>query len=164
MCGVTGRIGSALRPPLSAVRRIFSDKSLMSPVARLRLVQVGCIVLVLACMSLIYLRRSPEEVAFSARHWIVLVAAIWSAISGFTIQRRIIHGRPSRSGKSTPFARWRAGHIARLWTASSLGPWAVVLSDMGGPHLIVNALFAVGLVLLLFWSPGAVPEQSQTNS
>ena len=131
----------------------------MSPVARLRLVQLGCIVLVLLSMGLIYYRRNPEEVRLTARHWIVMVAAIWSATSGFTIQRRIVHRQPSRFGKSTPFTRWRAGHIFRLWTASSLGGWAVVLSDDGGPHLVVNAFFAIGLLLLLFWSPGIVPDQ-----
>ena len=97
------------------------------------------------------------------RHWMLMVGAAWSAISGFTFQRRIVRRRPSRSGKSTPFTRWRAGHIIRLWTATSLSLWAVVLSDWGGPHLVVNALFAMGLVLLLFWSPGAVPNESEVN-
>lgn len=131
----------------------------MSPVARLRLAQRGCIVLVLACVSLIYFRQNPNEVPLTTRHWIVMAGAIWSAISGFSFQHRIVRKRPSRSGRSTPFTRWRAGHITRLWTAASLGPWAVVLSDWGGPHLVVDAFFAIALVLLLIWSPGAVPEQ-----
>jgi predicted transcriptional regulator len=130
----------------------------MSPVARLRLLQLGCIALVLACMALVYWRHSLQEVPLSARHWIVMIAAAYSAIWGFTMQRRIVHGRPSRSPKSTPFTRWRAGNIIRLWSATSLGASAVVLSDWVCPHLVVNAIFAIGLVLLLFWSPGAVPE------
>ena len=113
-------------------------------------------------MALIYRRHNRDEVPLTARHWIVMAAAAWSAISGFTIQRRIIHGRRSR--QSTPFTRWRAGHMARLWTATSLGPWAVVLSDWGAPHLVVDAFFAIGLVLLVVWSPGATPDQSQINS
>ena len=135
----------------------------MSPVLRLRLLQLGCVVLFLACMALIYWRHNPVEVPMETRHWMLMVGAAWSAISGFTFQRRIVRRRPSRSGKSTPFTRWRAGHIIRLWTATSLSLWAVVLSDWGGPHLVVNALFAMGLVLLLFWSPGAVPNESEVN-
>lgn len=136
----------------------------MSPIARLRLLQLGCIALLLACMALIYLRRNPDEIPMGTRHWVVIVGAVWSASAGFTIQRRMARGRPSRSGKSTPFTRWRAGHILRLWTATSLAFWAVVLSDWGGPHLVVNALFAIGLVLLLFWSPGAVPDGPEIKS
>lgn len=132
----------------------------MSPVARLRLVQIGCIAMVLACMSLTYMRRNPVEVPLTTRHWVVIVAAIWSAVSGFTLQRRFVHRRPLRSAKSTPFTRWRAGNIARLWTAMNVGLAAVLLSDWGGQHLVVNALFAIGLVLLLFWSPGIVPDQA----
>jgi hypothetical protein len=98
------------------------------------------------------------------RHWIVIVGAVWSATSGFTIQHRIVHGRQHRSRKSTPFTRWRAGHIFRLCTATNVGLCAILLSDWGGPHLVVNALFATGLVLLLFWSPGAVPDGSEINS
>lgn len=136
----------------------------MGAVSRLRLFQLGCIALFLPCMGLIYWRHNPAEVPLGTRDWVVIVGAVWSAGAGFTIQRRIVRGRPSRSGKSTPFTRWRAGHIIRLWTATSLAFWAVVLSDWGGPHLMVNALFAIGLVLLLFWSPGAVPDGSEINS
>ena len=135
----------------------------MSPVARLRLIQLGCIALEIACMALTYWRHNPYEVPLTARHWIVMAGAAWSAISGFTIQRRMVHG-PLRPGKSIAFRRWKLGNIIRLWTATSLGFWAVVLSDWGGPHLVVNALFAIGLVLLLFWSPDAVPGESEINS
>jgi len=113
-------------------------------------------------MALIGLRRNPDEIPLTARHWIVMAGGLYSAIAGFTVQRRIVHG-PSRSGKSIAFRRWRLGHIIRLWTATSLGFWAIVLSDWGGPHLVVNGFFAVGLVLLLLWSPGAVPDDSEIN-
>ena len=134
----------------------------MGGVTRLRLLQLGCIVLFLSCMALIYWRRNPAEVPLGTRHWIVIVGVVWSAASGFTIQRRIVKGRPRRSSRSTPFTRWRAGHIIRLWTATSLGFWAVVLSDWGGPRLVVNAFFAIGLVLLLIWSPGPAPPETQS--
>ena len=90
-----------------------------------------------------------------------MVAAVWTAISGFTIQRRIVN-RPARSrrpsSKSTPFTRWPAGHIVRLWTAMTVGLWALLLSVFAGPPLAVNALFALGLLLLLVWTPSDVPD------
>jgi hypothetical protein len=90
-----------------------------------------------------------------------MVAGVWTAISGITIQRRIVN-RPASSrrpsSKSTPFTRWRAGHIVRLWTAMTVGPWALLLSVFAGPPLAVNALFALGLLLLLVWTPGGVPD------
>ena len=135
----------------------------MSPVARLRVLQLGCLALFLGCMALIYWRHHPAEVPMGTRHWVVIVGAVWSATAGFTIQRRIRHGGQRPSSKSTPLTRWRAGHIIRLWTATNLGSCAILLSDWGGPHLVVNALFAIGLVLLLFWSPGAVPDGSEIN-
>jgi len=103
----------------------------MSPVVKLHLAQLGCIVSVLAGVALAYWRHNPDEVPLTTRHWIVMVAAVWSAVSGFTLQRRIVNRRPSRSGRSTPFTRCRSGNIARLWTATSLGPWARCAQRLG---------------------------------
>src|SRR5450631_3030273 len=91
----------------------------LNAVARLRIVQFGCILMVLACIWVSRLGHREWQGSLAPRHWIVMVAAIWSAISGFTLQRRIVN-RPvnsRRPSKSTPFTRWRAGHIFRLWTA-----------------------------------------------
>ena len=100
-----------------------------------RLVQLGCIVLVLACMGLVYWRRNPVGVAMSARHWLVIVAALWTGFSGFSFQRRMLNppARATGSVRSTPFTRWRAGHLVSLWTAMSVGVWTVLLSDFAGP-------------------------------
>jgi hypothetical protein len=129
---------------------------------RLRVVRVACIVLVLACVGVSRLGHHVWLGTVTTAHWFVIVAAIWSAISGFTLQRRILN-RPARprkpSSTSTPFTRWRAGHIARLWTATAVGMWALLLGEFAGPPWLVNIFFAVGLLLLLVWTPGAVPAQ-----
>lgn len=131
----------------------------MSETMRLRFVQLGCILLVLACVGLVHWRRNPDEVALTARHWIVIVGAIWTGISGFTLQRRILN-RPVRSSRSTPVSRWKAGNLFRLWTATTVGVCAVVLSDWGGPRWIINGFFVISLVLLVFWSPGSMPNHT----
>lgn len=133
----------------------------MNETARLRLVQLGSVVLVLACIALVYWRRNPAAVAISARHWLVIVAALWTGLSGFSFQRRMLN-RPARatgSPRSTPLTHWRAGHLVRLWTAMSLGVWAVLLSDLAGPRWMVNALLAIALLLLVLWSPGPIRDQ-----
>lgn len=133
----------------------------MNEAACLRLVQLGCTVLVLASMGLVYWLRNPSEVAMSARHWLVIAAALGTAIFGFSFQRRMVN-RPARatgSLKSTPFTRWRAGHVVRLWTAMSVGLWAVLLCDLAGPRWMVNAFLAIALLFLLLWSPGSVRDR-----
>ena len=135
----------------------------MNAATRLRIVQIVCILVVLACIWVSLLGRHEWQGTFAPRHWVVIVAAIWSAISGFTLQRRIVN-RPTRSLRpshsSTPFKRWRAGNIWRLWTAMIVGCWALLLAEFAGPPWLVNALFALGLLLLLVWMPGAVPDQT----
>jgi hypothetical protein len=110
----------------------------MSAGARqLRVMQIACILLVLACVGVSHLGQHVWLGTLTAPHWFVIVAAIWSAISGFTFQRRIVN-RPARSRRpsstSTPFTRWRAGHIGRLSSATAVGMWALLLSQFAGPR------------------------------
>jgi hypothetical protein len=134
----------------------------MNATSRLRVVQVGCALMVLAAIWVSRLRNHEWQGSLGPRHWIVILAGIWTAISGFTLQRRIVNRPVSsrRTSKSTPFTRWRAGHIFQLCTAMSVGLWALLLSEYAGPPMIVNALFALSLLLLLIWTPGPVPDQA----
>ncbi|MGA1986756.1 MAG: hypothetical protein ABSG72_10845 [Candidatus Sulfotelmatobacter sp.] len=130
---------------------------------RLRILQWACILSVLACIWVSRLGRHEWQGSLTTRHWIVIVLAIWSAISGFTLQRRIVN-RPARSKKaaspSTAFSRWRAGHAARLWMAATVGYWALLLCEFAGPPWLVNVFFGLSLLLLLVWTPGVVPDQA----
>jgi hypothetical protein len=49
----------------------------------------------------------------------------------------------------------------RLASATSVGLWALILSENGGRAFAVNALFAVGMLLLLIWMPGATPDSTR---
>jgi FtsH-binding integral membrane protein len=133
------------------------------PEIQLRLVQAACVVMVLASIGVsLGVQRTPHGIM--SVHWLMIVLAIWSAVSGFTLQRRIVNG-PDRSQrrpkKSTPFTRWRAGNLARLSSAMSVGLWGLVLCEFGGPAWLVNTFFAIGLLLLLIWRPGASPAATQ---
>lgn len=46
-------------------------------------------------------------------------------------------------------------HLRQQWAL-----WALVLSENGGHVLLVNALFAIGVLLLLIWRPGTSPNSS----
>jgi len=131
-----------------------------TPERQLRLVQVACLLFVAVCIFVRHLVKRETQSAITPTQWLVIVAAIWSAVSGFTGQRRIVSARTRSqraSRRSTPFSRWRAGHLMRLWTATIVALWALVLHEIGGPSRLVDTFFAVGLLLLLVWRPGASP-------
>src|SRR5882762_6723282 len=132
----------------------------MNAERQLRLVQVACILLVVACILVTNFGKHERPDAITITQWLVIVSAIWTAVSGFTVQRRIVRPRPG-SGRSTPFSRWRAGHMLRLWSAAMVGAWALVLHEIGGPAWLVDTLFTLGLLLLLTWRPGASPATTQ---
>ncbi|SRR5438132_298240 len=135
-----------------------------TPERQLRLVQVACVLLVAACIFVRHLGRHETHHAIALSQLLVIVAAIWSAVSGFTGQRRIASA-PTRSQRlsrgSMPFSRWRAGHLMRLWSATAVGTWALVLHEIGGPSWLVDTLFGIGLLLLLIWRPGASPAPTE---
>jgi hypothetical protein len=135
----------------------------MNAIVRLRIIQVGCILMVLGCIWVSRSGHHEWQGSLEPRHWLVMVAAIWGAISGFTLQRRLV-GQPvnsRRPSRSTPFTRWRAGHIVRIWTAMTVGLGALLLSEFSGPPMMVNVLFALSLLLLLIWTPGPIPDQTK---
>src|SRR6266700_256685 len=119
------------------------------PERQLRLVQGGCILFLVVCIFLLHfgvfgsLEPAGREMNFM--QFLVIVGAIWSAVVGFTFQRRMTRSasRPQRpTAKSTPFTRWRAGHVMRLGSATSVGMWGLVLYYCCGPLWVVDAALA----------------------
>lgn len=79
------------------------------------------------------------------------------------MQRKLASTRQRTTAKSTPFTRWRAGNIIRLWTAASVGIWALVLAEFGASRILANVFFAVALLLLVLWTPGIVPTDTSAE-
>jgi hypothetical protein len=135
----------------------------MKPTRHLRVVQVACVLLTLGCVAVSRFGAHEGQGTLTAIDWFVVAAAIWSAISGFTLQRRIVN-KPALSRRSspalTPFTRWRAGNLARLCSATAVSVWALFLREEAGPPWLVDVLFAAGLLLLLVWKPGVAPAET----
>jgi hypothetical protein len=90
----------------------------------------------------------------------MIVGAIWSAIVGFTFQRKLNRTatKPQRVGaKSTPFTRWKTGHVMRLASATSVGTWGLALYYFQGPLWVVDTVLGLALILLLAWKPDTNP-------
>lgn len=134
----------------------------MNWTARLHLVQLAGILLLLECIRLSRSMGHEWKGTLTFTHGFLIVAGVWSGTLGFTVQRRIVNRPRKPSSTSTPFTRWRAGHLARLVMAYTVGlySWGVwILSEHTcRPPLAVNALFGLGLLLLLVWMPGRIPD------
>jgi hypothetical protein len=131
---------------------------------QLRLVQAGEILFIVVCFFVKRIGAVEIRNGLSSVHWLILVAAVWSAISGFTMQRRINRAQTrseSASRKSTPLGRWRTGHLIRLASATAVGVWGLLLHYFGGPDWLVNVLLGLAMLLLLIWKPGAAPAEIQ---
>jgi hypothetical protein len=131
----------------------------MAPERQLRIVQLGCALVLLECFKVARTIRVTHTSTLV--QWIVIAMALSCAVNGFLIQRVILRGpktRPGRSAKSTPFTRWRAGNIIRLAFATSVGLYGLILRVIGGPHWQANCLLALGMFLLLVWKPGQSPN------
>jgi membrane protein implicated in regulation of membrane protease activity len=135
-----------------------------SPERQLRLVQCGLIVYIVVCFFVKRIGRLETHDALSPIQWLIILAAIWSAISGFTVQRRINRTR-SRSQtqprRSTPVSRWRAGQLVRLMSATAVGLWGLLLHYTGGPEWLVNIFLGLAMLLLMIWRPGVTPAPAQ---
>jgi Na+/H+-translocating membrane pyrophosphatase len=132
-----------------------------------RLLQDGCLLFLVVWILLLHFGAlgslEPSGRELKLTQLLMLVGAIWSAVVGFTFQRKLtrIATRSRRSGtKSTPFTRWKAGHVMRLATATSVGTWGMALYYFHGTLWLVDTVLAVALILLVAWKPGASPNAS----
>jgi hypothetical protein len=97
----------------------------------------------------------------------IVCCAITSAIGGFIMQRMIMNtpDRPNALGQMpTPRGRWFSGHLFQLASAEFVALFGFVLRMLGGYSNVVIALFAGSLLLLVFWQPGEVPTENESQS
>lgn len=142
---------------LSHVHGGIENSFVTKPQRQLRLVQFACILLLVGCIVVAYIHEPQPRTNLGFGQGVVILLALWSAVGGFTTQRRLQRRNRTRSSKSTPFDRWKAGHIVRLWSAMTVGAWGLFLYEIRGPLWIADVLFALAMLLLLIWDPDAAP-------
>jgi hypothetical protein len=142
---------------------VTANQSFPMTARHLRIVQVVCILLALSGAWLIHHGKSTSNDVVTPVHWFIVLAAIYCATAGFTVQRRIIQApkRLQTTKSSTPLSRWRAGNLIRLSMATSVSLWGTVLSVYRGPTWLAFTFFALGLIQLLIWTPGNTPVMAQ---
>ena len=131
-------------------------------VRQLRAVQIFCLLLAgSACWLIAHTGEPRTNAEFGPMQWVIVLAAMYCAISGFTLQRFFSKERPQsrRGGTGSAPYRWSIGHLMRLATACSVAIWGAVTPILKGPLLMAYAFCGLGILLLLVWSPGAVPSQ-----
>jgi len=140
------------------------------PALQLRLVQGGCLLFIVLCVLFLHFgllgSLEPAGREIKLVQFLMIVGASWSAIVGFTFQSKLSRTakRPQRAGsKSTPFTRWKAGHVMRLASATSVGTWGLALYYFHGPLWVVDTVLAVALVLLIAWKPDPAPDDTVAN-
>ena len=131
-----------------------------------RLVQVFCILVVLACFQ-VALKRDKTSSEMTPVQWLSIAMGVWAIFSGFVLERKIVR-YPARvqrpATRSTPFSRWRAGNLVRVASATSVALWGLILRAIGGPASIAFTLIAIGGLLLLAWRPSARPADNPVQS
>lgn len=136
-------------------------------VRKLRAVQIFCLVLGLpACWLVVHSGKPKNNGEINPIQWVIVLAAVYCAVSGFTMQRKITKGpsrpRPTKIA-STPFSRWRAGHLMRLASGCSVAMWGALIPIYKGPSWPAYALCGLGILLLLVWTPGTPPQNSYSK-
>jgi hypothetical protein len=107
--------------------------------------------------------QGPTSPAFEMA---IAVVALASVVAGFIlpgILRRAAERVSQNKPGSTPLSRWMAGNIVGLACFESCSMFAVMLHFAGGHVRTIELLFAVGLIALLFWSPGNPPDAEENR-
>lgn len=91
-------------------------------------------------------------------HWIMAGLALYSGGVGFFFGGRLIARSEETLAKtaSNPkvLKQWEAGHLIRLASAEAIAVWGVaVRMFLGGTLWQASLFYAVGLLLLMLWTP-----------
>jgi hypothetical protein len=72
-------------------------------------------------------------------------------------------GESSARPSTTPIQRWMSGYVISLALFQSCNIFGLVLHFIGARALVVESLFAAGLLAMLVWSPGTPPTDEEVS-
>ncbi len=110
--------------------------------------------------------QAPQQPVSPAFEWAVTALAIIEDVIGLNGRRLylwIAKRVPENALASTPVGRWMTANIFSLAFIESCILFGLVLHFMGANVRFVQLLFAVGILSLLFWSPGKPPATGEAT-
>jgi hypothetical protein len=129
-----------------------------SELTKLRLIQWALIAVIPILGWVAELGRGPGSNDWTLRHWVVTGLALWTALGGFRVRRRVLRrslqSLEKDSSNSKTLKQWEAGHIIGLAMAEGVVQWGLVVRMvLGGALWQASLFYAAGLFLLLLWTP-----------
>jgi F0F1-type ATP synthase membrane subunit c/vacuolar-type H+-ATPase subunit K len=125
---------------------------------KLRLIQLAMIAVIPIFGWVAEFGRGRGSRDWNLGHWFVTGLALWSAFGGFRLRHRLLLRSEQAAAKdaSNPKAlkQWEAGNLIGLASAESVVLWGLVVRMvLGGALWQASFFYAVGLLLLLLWTP-----------
>ena len=102
--------------------------------------------------------RKPGSNDWTLWHWVVTGLALWTALGGFRVRRRVIFRSLQALAKDSSnlkaLKQWEAGQVIGLAMAEGVVQWGLVVRMvLGGALWQASLFYAAGLLLLLLWTP-----------
>src|SRR5580698_2908753 len=131
----------------------------------LRIVRILKISFIVAGLLFFYLAfKIPSKVTVPPKPAVGLVISAFALsiiVLGFVLpgfkMRAVRRGNPNVRSTATPIQSWMSGCILSLAFFQSATLFAFVLHFTNAEAIVVDSLFAAGLLAMLFWSPGTPP-------
>lgn len=129
-----------------------------SKLRKLRLIQVALIALIPIFRWVAEIGRDSGRSDWSSRHWLVTSLAVWGALGGSRLRRRMIHRSEEALAKDAynpkALKQWEAGNVVALAVAEGVVAWGLVVRMvLGGALWQASLFYAAGLLLLVLWTP-----------
>jgi hypothetical protein len=128
-------------------------------------------VFILYAVLLLWLIRvlKPQEPPgpVSVVHEAIAVLAVIDCLAGFVVRRVVLTGsagRLSNGARVSPVKRWFTANVIGLAFAMSTCLFGFALHMLSAPDRLAQALVGVGIVAMLFLSPGAPPADQPGSS
>jgi heme/copper-type cytochrome/quinol oxidase subunit 1 len=134
-----------------------------------RIFKISLIVAALLCLYVAFKtppkRNAPPD---PETELIIVVIALTNVAGGLIlpglIERNARRNQPNTPATRTPIQRWMSGYVLSMALFLSCVLFGFVLHTLGARVLVTNALFAAGLIAMLFWGPGTPPIDGDTSS
>jgi F0F1-type ATP synthase membrane subunit c/vacuolar-type H+-ATPase subunit K len=136
-----------------------------NPAAAMRLVRVMKIFFVVSMLFFLYmvmkLPATAAQTPDAMLEMVLTILALANIANGFVVPRYILRAPQRAQGdpnQATLVQRWFTANVLGFAFLESCGLFGVVLHFLGADLRRSELLIGVGIVAIVFFSPGAVPD------